>query len=1184
MEEYLIDNIISPEAEKQLSSLSKTITELASNIESLNNIPKATKDNSSNKEFDSAAKSAAAFEMELKKLKTVREEDYKNTLMIRAERQKEIDALKIELGITQKRSQAIRQSTQATQEEIVSKQASNNVKKLNAIATSEEVTELQRLTAQMKLAEIEMQKEFNPALTQQSQRFTELSGRHAQLQKAYNVTSQATGVMGRQMNSAYGSTFQLTQVMRELPNFAISSRIGFMSLSNNLPMLIDSFKLLSEQVDSVGKKLGNIGALKQFAKSLLSLNTIMIVASTLLVLYGDKIVDFTEKLLTGKNMMDDFSDTSRMLIKVIDKQTGVIGTNVVGVEQLGVVIKKYQKTGESANWIIEKTNELFGEQYGKVKKVGDAIELYNKHALDLINWSIKMEAAMGYVKQASDAILLANSATASISQIKNNLLLNDEEVTYAQGLAQKYINVIIREGKKSGVSAAETMKDLLEKGDVGGTFFSRNIMSEGDEKSALQSIARFTTSLKNAGHQITQSQTESLVFEQMRLLIANARYSKSKEYAEQLMPEQFAKENKNKNESIKSARDIFVAREFYDRERAQMLMDMNRLEEMYNNTMLDGTINSYEKRLEAAKRYYFDASYLIAIDRKTALESSDEKTKKELRNIDKINQANLKKFGSSSPEGTKSQEQYNVAKATILENSRLNQLKINDEYNQKELEQEDKFIQTNFKIAQDKYKKDVELLEISEKDKLYLIEKNYKEQQNILKSKGTGETFVSGVTGYSKDTSIQETKLKYDSEREKLNLTIETLNKEKEAAIEMQKTIEKSNIESIYRQKKEEIDAQIAVLNIKANAALASGDTESYKKYNAESTNLTAGESVLESTKNAALAEVDIQSVKTEEILKLETELAEKKKELNKNSAEETAAITQAATEQMAIAQIEMFKNVYSNMKETISAFYDAYYKQLDDQRDYFSEVEEDKLNEIQLKADAGVTINEESAKAGLSVSEQASEQEAKTKAYYASIQKKLDKDEKEAKKKQFLLNQSFTIAEIWLKFAEAQMGFTASAASMGVAAPAWIAAMTAINLATAISSTALAAAQTIPYFKDGGIMEKSGKAVLGDGGISELVLNPNGEIFVSDNKPTIYDLEKGAKIFPDAAKVDIDNIIGDSNRKIIIKNEDDKLLKEIRMTNTLLKRQKSTNFYGMPLIEQMNSKEKINKRKRGLL
>ena len=1183
MEEYLIENVISPEAEKQLSNLSKTITDLASNIEALNNIPKASKSDSS-KEYNDAAKSASLFEKELRKLQEVREEDYKNTLIINDERKKEVQRLKEELGIAAQRSQATKQKVQATQEEIVSLQASNNVKKLNAIATSENVTQLQRLVAQMKLAEIEMQQEFNPAVSQQSQRFMELSGRHAQLQKEYNITSQATGVMGRQMNSAYGSTFQLTQVMRELPNFAISSRIGFMSLSNNLPMLIDSFKLLSEQIDSTGKKLGNVGALKTFIKSLLSLNTVMIIASTLLVLYGDKIVDFVSKLFLGKNMMDDFTDTSRMMISVLNKQAGTIGTNVVGIEYLGVVIKKYQKTGESANWIISKTNELFGEQYGKVTNVSDAISMYNKHAADLINWSIKMESAMAYVKQSADAITLFNSATASISQIKNNLLLTEPEVTYAQGLAQKYINTMIQEGKKGGKSASQVMKDLLDKGDVGGTIFSRMFMAEGDKKSAVDAIASFTTSLQKAGHNITQTQTESLVFEQMRLLIANARYSKAKEYAEKLMPEQFKKEQEYTSGSIKNAQDIYVAQEFYNREREQILMDMNRLEEMSNKTMLDGTINSFEKRIEAAKRYYFDASYLIEIDRKTELDASNEKTKNELRNIKIKNDANLKKFGVNSSEGKKSQEQYYVAEKTILENSRLEQLKINDKYNQKEIEQEDKFIQNNFKIDQDKYKDEVELLEISEKEKLFLIKQYYNKQQDILKSKSIGESFISGITGYSKDTSVQEVKLKYDAERDKLNLNIETLEKEKQAAIENQKEIEKLNIESIYKQKEAEIDAQIEVLNIKANAAKASGNDEDYKKYSTEASSLSSGKTVLESLKNQALLEVDVQSQKTEAIIKLEKELAEKKKELNRNSAEETAAITQAASEQMASAQIEMFKNVYSDMKETISAFYEAYYQQLDEQRDYFSEIEEDKLNEIQLKADAGATINEESAKQGLSVSQQAQEEEAKTKAYYASIQKKLDKDEKEAKKKQFLLNQSFTIAEIWLKFAMAQMGFTASASSMGVAAPAWIAAMTAINLATAISSTAVAAAQTIPYFKDGGIMEKDGKAVLGDGGVSELALTPEGRFFVSDNKPKIYDLEKGTKIFPDAAKIDIDNLINSENKKIIIKNSDDKLLKEIRLTNELLKKQKAPNFYGMPLIEQMNSKEKINKRKRGLL
>ena len=85
---------------------------------------------------------------------------------------------------------------------------------------------MQRLIAQMKIAEIEMQKEFNPALTQQSQRFTELSARHAQLQKAYNITSQATGVMGRQMNSAYGPLFSLPLIFSLLISNIISIRLS----------------------------------------------------------------------------------------------------------------------------------------------------------------------------------------------------------------------------------------------------------------------------------------------------------------------------------------------------------------------------------------------------------------------------------------------------------------------------------------------------------------------------------------------------------------------------------------------------------------------------------------------------------------------------------------------------------------------------------------------------------------------------------------------------------------------------------------------------------------------------------------------------------------------------------------------------------------------------------------------
>ena len=57
--------------------------------------------------------------------------------------------------------------------------------------------------------------------------------------------AKASGSNMVKTQSMYGATFQLTQVMRELPNFAIDARIGFMALSNNLPMLTDSSKGLS---------------------------------------------------------------------------------------------------------------------------------------------------------------------------------------------------------------------------------------------------------------------------------------------------------------------------------------------------------------------------------------------------------------------------------------------------------------------------------------------------------------------------------------------------------------------------------------------------------------------------------------------------------------------------------------------------------------------------------------------------------------------------------------------------------------------------------------------------------------------------------------------------------------------------------------------------------------------------
>ena len=60
--------------------------------------------------------------------------------------------------------------------------------------------------------------------------------------------------------------------------------------------------------------------------------------------------------------------------------------------------------------------------------------------------------------------------------------------------------------------------------------------------------------------------------------------------------------------------------------------------------------------------------------------------------------------------------------------------------------------------------------------------------------------------------------------------------------------------------------------------------------------------------------------------------------------------------------------------------------------------------------------------------------------------------------------------------------------------------------------------AQTIPAFKDGVRDFDGGLAILGDGGVSEIVRTPDGKISKTPNKDTLYNLPKGTDVFKNEA------------------------------------------------------------------
>lgn len=286
------------------------------------------------------------------------------------------------------------------------------------------------------------------------------------LSQALIKQQQAGHNQAKGMNNAYNSTFQLTQVMRELPNFAIDARIGFMSLSNNLPMLADGFKQLSNSIDATtGKALGNMGAFKVFAKSLLSLNTIMIVAVTLMTLFGDKIVDWIGGLFKGSKAVDEFVTSSKQMAQAMRDGASESQNERT---KLDLLYKATQDTNKSMGQRIKATKELQ--------------RIYPEYFGNLSTESILEGKGKKTKDELTASILQQSRARAAL----NLMVKNDEEILRLEPAIEwrkRYIEQLVAERKGLSMSIEDRQKYAT---------------SLNEETKAYKEIALMEKGLKNA--------------------------------------------------------------------------------------------------------------------------------------------------------------------------------------------------------------------------------------------------------------------------------------------------------------------------------------------------------------------------------------------------------------------------------------------------------------------------------------------------------------------------------------------------------------------------------------------------------------------------------------------------------------------------------------------------------------
>lgn len=133
------------------------------------------------------------------------------------------------------------------------------------------------------------------------------------IQELNNQLLQLEATTGRNQRNVgnYASGFNglnvsIQQIAREMPAMAVSMNTFFLAISNNIPMLVDEINRLraaNVQLVADGKEAIPIGG--QILKSIFSWNMLITVSVTLLTLFGGKLVNWIKELFKSNEAIKD---------------------------------------------------------------------------------------------------------------------------------------------------------------------------------------------------------------------------------------------------------------------------------------------------------------------------------------------------------------------------------------------------------------------------------------------------------------------------------------------------------------------------------------------------------------------------------------------------------------------------------------------------------------------------------------------------------------------------------------------------------------------------------------------------------------------------------------------------------------------------------------------------------------
>ena len=226
---------------------------------------------------------------------------------------------------------------------------------------------------------------------------------HAQLKMLQNesesvqVTPADIPNAQRQFNGLHNS---IQQMAREMPSLAMGPQMFFLAISNNLPIFTDELARARKEYDEL-QKSGKKGTpvWKQVLSSLFSWQTAM---TTVLVMYGDEIWDWTKSLFGAKKGVDEFNISLKEMTEIEkDGRAQMVRTRF---ELKSVIdeIKNFTGSKEQEKAKVEALNRKYGESFGYYKTLSEWYDAIIKKSEDYVQSLYLQAKVQNLVKKASE--------------------------------------------------------------------------------------------------------------------------------------------------------------------------------------------------------------------------------------------------------------------------------------------------------------------------------------------------------------------------------------------------------------------------------------------------------------------------------------------------------------------------------------------------------------------------------------------------------------------------------------------------------------------------------------------------------------------------------------------------------------------------------------------------------------